>query len=154
MHNLGDSPAISSAQFLQREQILAAKIQAKLQSNFESIGAIAVQIANGAGDLSVAVRRFGGGLRGGGGIQSEALDILALQGSRLELIGHGGRQENRRNGSDSSRRWWGDERQRVGAGGCLSTPRPKKPVDINRGGEDGHGWWMPEETENLQDERS
>lgn len=91
MHDLGHSPAIPSTQLLQRDQVLAAEIQTKLQADLKRIRAVAVHIPNAAGDLGVAVGRVGDVF--GGGIQGETLYILAFQRPSFELVSHAGRRD-------------------------------------------------------------
>lgn len=87
MHDLGHGPPIPSTQFLQRHQILTAKIQTEFQPDLESVCPATLRVPNGAGYLSIAIGGVVGGF--GGGVQGEALDILAFESTSFEWIGHG-----------------------------------------------------------------
>lgn len=87
MHHLGNSTSISSAKFLQCDQVFTAKIEAKLQSDLERICGIDLATPNRPRGLCIAVGSVGGGFRGC--IESKTFDILAFQRPSLELVRHG-----------------------------------------------------------------
>lgn len=91
MHNLRDCPSIARAQLLQRDQILTAQVETKLQADFKRVGAVTVQIADSSGNLGITVGGVGDGFRSR--VQGEALDIFPLQRTGFELVGHGGRRD-------------------------------------------------------------
>lgn len=87
MHHFGNCAAITSAELLQCHQVLTPQIQPEFQPNLQGIGAVAVDISNGAWDLSIAIGRVG--RRFGGRIEGKAFDVLSFQRPSLELIRHG-----------------------------------------------------------------
>lgn len=86
MHDLGHGAAISRTHLLQRDQVFTAEVELELEADLEGVGAVTVEVAQGAGDLGIAVGRLGGRL--GGRIQGQALDILAFQGASFERVRH------------------------------------------------------------------
>jgi hypothetical protein len=87
VHHLRNSTSISSAEFFQCDQVFTAKIEAKLQSDFERICVVDFAIPNRPRGLCITIGRIGGGFRGC--IESKTFDILAFQRTSLELVRHG-----------------------------------------------------------------
>lgn len=91
MLDLGDGPSIAGSQFLEGDEILTAQIETKLQTNLQGIGAI--HVGGSPGPWEILIGGIGGGF--GRGIQGETFDILALEGTGFELVGHGEPGEER-----------------------------------------------------------
>lgn len=89
MHDLADGSSIAGTQLLQYDEVFAAQVELELEPDLEGVCPVAVDIADGTGDLRVAFGRVRRDVFGGSGAESESLDVFAFQCPRLECVAHG-----------------------------------------------------------------